>query len=122
MFLMDDLTTREVYQKILVAGGGEVQRAKLRKVIRAGFDGNRLTHLFADPWIQEPGDPRYREFQEWLNQEREVSDSEQEGRPVWSRGVGGTWKIFYTFLLYKLTSFRGTIEEKDFLQILEWYG
>ena len=109
---MDDLETREVYQKILVAGGGEVQQATLHEAIRAGFDGDSLTHIIADPWILEPGDPRHKAFLKWLNYERKVT--ERERRPVWSHGDGGTWKIFYTFLLYKLTFLHGTVEEVDY--------
>ena len=99
---MDDLETREVYQRILVAGGGEVETCTLRQAIKAGAEGDRLrlTHVFADPWIQEPGDPRYRKFQQWLSQEREA--------------VRGTWKIFYRFLPEKLTIFNRAIEEADY--------
>ena len=95
---MDDLEIREVYQRILVAGGGEVQQAKLNEARRAGTDGDSLTHIIADPWILEPGDPRYRAFQKWTR----------------IHGGGGTKKIFYTFLLYKVTIPHGTIEEAEY--------
>ena len=111
MFLMDDPVTREVYQRILEAGGGQVQAASLQEAIREEFDCNHLTHIIADPWILESGDPRYGEFQQWLNYERKVT--EEQKRSAWSNGDEGTWKIFYTFLLHKLVSLQ-PIEEVQF--------
>ena len=110
---MDDLVTSEVYQRILIAGGGEVQQATLHEAIRAGFDWDRLTHMITDPWILESGDPRYREFQEWLKYDI-GKVAEQKKSSACSNGAGGTWKIFYTFLFYKLTYFHRTIEEVEF--------
>ena len=99
---MEDLETKEVYQRILLAGGGQVQAASLLRAIREGFDWSQVTHIIADPWILESGDRRYGDFQQWLNYERKVSG--QNGRAAWSNGDGGTWKIFYTFLYQKLVS------------------
>ena len=109
---MDDLETKEVYQRILLAGGGQVQAASLLRAIREGFDWSQVTHIIADPWILESGDSRYGDYQQWLNYERKVSG--QNGRAAWSNGEGGTWKIFFTFLLYKLTSVQSNIEEVEF--------
>ena len=108
---MDDLETREVYQRILEAGGGQLQAASLLEAIREGFDWSQVTHIIADPWVLESGDPRYGEFQQWLNYERKVSG--QKGRAAWSNGDGGTWKIFYTFLYQKLVMAQ-PIEEAQF--------
>ena len=102
MFLMDDLDTKEMYQRILEAGGGKVQKASLQEALREKLDSSHLTHIIADPCMLEAGDPRYEEFQQWLNYERKVTL--QKTMPVWSNGFEGTWKIIYIFLLHKLTS------------------
>ena len=111
MFLMDDLDTKEIYQRILEAGGGKVQKASLQEALREELDSSHLTHIIADPCILEAGDPRYGDFQQWLNYERKVTL--QKTMPVWSNGFEGTWKIIYIFLLHKLTSLQ-PVEEVHF--------
>ena len=111
MFLMSDPVIRESYQRILAAGGGKVEDATLHQAISGGLESDRLTHIIADPSILEPGDPRYREFQQWLSHEKNLTE---EKRGVWSNGDGGTCKVFYTFLLYKLICPHKKIDEMEF--------
>ena len=111
MFLMDDLDTKEMYERILEAGGGKVQKASLQEALREELDSSHLTHIIADPWILKAEDPRYGDFQQWLNYERKVTL--QKTMPVWSNGFEGTWKIIYIFLLHKLTSLQ-PVEEVHF--------
>ena len=112
MFVMSDPLSREVYQRILLAGGGEVQEAALHQAIRRGFKREDLTHIIADPSILDPGHPRYREFQQWLSYEKNLNEEKNgSGR---SDGDGGIWKVFYTFLVYKLTFPHKKNEEAEF--------
>ena len=112
MFLMSDPVTRESYQRILAAGGGKVEDVTLHQAVSGGLESDHLTHIIADPSILDPGDPRYREFQQWLSHEKNLTE-ERRGSG-WSNGDGGTWKVFYTFLFYKLICPQEKIDEMEF--------
>ena len=70
LFLMSDIETKEVYQRIVYAGGGDWRRGDTRDAIADRVDGRHLTHIFADPWILERGSRRYNGFQDWLDYEK----------------------------------------------------
>ena len=53
LFLMSDIETKEVYQRIVYAGGGNWRSGDTRDAIADRVDGRHLTHIFADPWILE---------------------------------------------------------------------
>ena len=51
-FMIDDVETKEVYQRIVHAGGGDWQEWwSIRDPIKKRCDGRDLTHIFADAWI-----------------------------------------------------------------------
>ena len=103
MFVMDDLETKEVYQRIIDAGGGRWVGADLRKARYNRYHGDHLTHIIIDPWVLEPRDWRYRDYQDWQRYERQVSmNSSEDGEgPGWRNG-GMLFKLHYTFLMDKL--------------------
>ena len=58
LFVMDDVETKEVYQRIVWAGGGDWRPGDMRRAINDRVDGRDLTHIFIDPWVLEKADPR----------------------------------------------------------------
>ena len=47
MFVMDDVETKEVYQRIVDAGGGSWVRGDLRRARERRFDGDHLQHILS---------------------------------------------------------------------------
>eukprot|EP00092_Neocalanus_flemingeri_P037197 GFUD01040500.1.p1 GENE.GFUD01040500.1~~GFUD01040500.1.p1 ORF type:complete len:1081 (+),score=293.90 GFUD01040500.1:82-3243(+) len=103
LFVMDDTETKEVYQRIVEAGGGMWVGGDLRRARQDRFDGDHLTHIIIDPWVMEQNDWRYRDFEEWKRYERRVSmNSSADGEgPGW-RNAGMLFKLHYTYLMDKL--------------------
>ena len=106
LFLMSDRETKEVYQRIIYAGGGDWRPKGVRDAIHDEVDGRDLTHIFADPWILDRKDGRYEDFQDWLRYEKRVSKKSSEyygdGGPRGWQNAGRLHKLHYTFLIDKL--------------------
>ena len=73
IFVMDDVETKETYQRIVAAGGGTWVRGDLKRAKERNFNGDHLTHIIIDPWVREQRDCRYRDFEDWKLYERKVS-------------------------------------------------
>merc|ERR1712083_1197413 len=78
LFVMDDQETKEVYQRIVDAGGGSWISGDLGTAIDRRYHGDHLTHIIIDPWVLDTQDWRYGEYQAWQRYERRVSMSSSE--------------------------------------------
>ena len=88
LFLMSDIETKEVYQRIVYAGGGDWRKGDTRDAIADRVDG------------------RYDRFQDWLDYEKKVSKKSSnyfgDGGPRGWQNAGILHKLDYTFLIDKL--------------------
>ena len=88
LFLMSDLEKKEVYQRIVYAGGGDWRKGDTRDAIADRVDG------------------RYDRFQDWLDYEKKVSKKSSnyfgDGGPRGWQNAGILHKLDYTFLIDKL--------------------
>ena len=61
--LISDLRRAGVYKRIFLSGGGNIYKCySLSQLVSKRPTQQQLTHLFLDPWILLPSDPRHADF------------------------------------------------------------
>merc|ERR1711874_155956 len=96
--LLEDDLRREVYTRVITAGGGTVlENCSLEAM--AGGKMEEVTHVFVEPGIVKETDPRHKVFCQWRTR------SGEEGRP---------WVLHYKFLVYLVRLPIEGLTEKDY--------